>query len=118
MDERVKQIRKAKGLSQADFAAKLNLSRNFIYMIESGTNGMSERTIADICKVFDVNEVWLRTGIGEMFREHTGNEKISRFFYEVLRDEDDSFRKRLITALADLTPEMWEAAEKFVDKLK
>lgn len=74
MTQRIIEIRKKKGLSQEQFAQKLNLSRSFVNQIEVGKRNISDRTIADICRVFDVNETWLRTGKGEMF--HTDDEAL------------------------------------------
>ena len=67
MNTRIKEIREAKELSQADFAEMLNLKRNSISLIEVGKRNPSDRTIIDICNTFNVSEEWLRTGVGEMF---------------------------------------------------
>ena len=69
--ERIFQIRNGEKLSQAGFAQKLNLSQNFVWMVENGRREPSDRTIADICRVFGVDEVWLRTGVGEMSRRES-----------------------------------------------
>lgn len=69
MNTRIKEVREAKGLSQADFAKMLNLKRNSISLIEVGKRNPSDRTIVDICNTFNVSEEWLRTGEGEMFVE-------------------------------------------------
>ena len=67
MEDRMKIIRQAVGLTQAEFADKINISRNYIALIETGRREPSDRTIYDICRVFRVSEEWLRTGNGEMF---------------------------------------------------
>ncbi len=69
MNSRIKEVREAKGLSQADFAEMLNLKRNSISLIEVGKRNPSDRTIIDICNTFNISEEWLRTGKGEMFIE-------------------------------------------------
>lgn len=69
MNTRIKEVREAKGLNQADFAEMLNLKRNSISLIEVGKRNPSDRTIVDICNTFNVSEEWLRTGEGEMFVE-------------------------------------------------
>lgn len=66
MKTRIKELRKYLGYTQDDFAKALMLSRNFITQLESGARSPSERTIIDICSKFNVNEKWLRDGIGEM----------------------------------------------------
>ena len=67
MNSRIKQIRKDAGLTQTEFANRLGLSQNYIAQIECNSRCPSDRTAADICKIFNVNEEWLRTGRGEMY---------------------------------------------------
>jgi len=67
LNDRIKQVRKALNLTQTDFANRLNLTRNFIFLVEKGERQPSDRTISDICREFNVNEDWLRTGEGEPF---------------------------------------------------
>lgn len=67
MNNRILRIRKNCKLTQDAFAEKLNVSKNFIWMLEKGERAPSDRTILDICKKFNINEEWLRTGQGEMY---------------------------------------------------
>ena len=78
VNERIKEIRQTVGLTQAEFAEKINLSRNYVAMMEIGQREPSARTISDICKGFNVNETWLRTGTGEMLRPQRRVEEIRR----------------------------------------
>lgn len=66
MIHRIVEVRKARKLNQGQFAEKLGLSRSFINQVETGKKNISDRTIADICRCFHINEKWLRTGEGEM----------------------------------------------------
>lgn len=75
MKDRLKQIRKHFGLSQAQFARRINMSPGFISNAENGRCNMSENTIKDICSSFNVERDWLLYGKGEMFTP--GNEKAS-----------------------------------------
>ena len=115
--ERIKLVRKDAGDSQSGFAKKLGMTQNFIALLESGARNPSDRTLNDIVRVFGVNELWLRTGEGEMFKTATRNEEISKFFYDILKMEDEAFQKRFIAALANCTTDMWEAAAKFIEEL-
>lgn len=67
MNNRIRELRKLLNITQTDFADKLNLSRNFIFMVEKGDRQPSDRTVSDICREFNVSEHWLRTGEGEPF---------------------------------------------------
>lgn len=116
--DRLIEIRKKLGYSQAKFASQLGLSRNFINQVENRNKNVSERTVSDICREFDINETWLKTGEGEMFIELTKEEEIASFIGEVLRDEDDSFKKRLISGLAALDETGWEVLENFLNSIQ
>lgn len=117
MDERIKQVRKAAGLTQGEFAEQISLSRNYIAMIEIGQREPSERTIDDICRVFGVSKLWLKTGEGEMYVKRDMNQEIGMMVTAVMKDADESFRKRFIAALLQVPPEGWDAIEEFVNKL-
>lgn len=67
MNKRVKELRKALGLSGEKFGARLGVQRNAISRIETGKSNLTEQNILSICREFNVNEDWLRTGEGEMF---------------------------------------------------
>lgn len=69
MNERLKELRKKIGITQQDFADRLGLKRNTIATYEIGKATPSDRVISDICTKYSVNETWLRTGEGEMFRQ-------------------------------------------------
>lgn len=68
MNERIKQIRKALGLSGEKFGERIGLKRSAISLIETGKTGITDQNILAICREYGVNENWLRTGEGEMFR--------------------------------------------------
>jgi transcriptional regulator with XRE-family HTH domain len=65
---RVSELREALGLTKSKFAEKLGLTYSAISLIESGKNALTAQNINLICLTFKVNEDWLRTGIGPMFR--------------------------------------------------
>ena len=117
MNERIKQIRKAAELTQGEFAEQIGLSRNYIAMIEIGQREPSDRTIADICRVFGVSELWLRTGEGEMLVKRTMNQELGLMINALLSESDESFRKRFVAALLELPEETWPEIEKFVKKI-
>ena len=118
MNERIALVRKSLGLTQEKFAEQVGLSRNFMWMIESGTRVPSDRTISDICREFNVNETWLRTGEGEMFNQITRSEKITAFLADITADEGDDFKRRFVEMLAELDPEDWKLLERMAEKLQ
>lgn len=118
MNERIALVRKSLGLTQEKFAEQIGLSRNFMWMIESGTRVPSDRTISDICREFNVNETWLRTGEGEMFNRITQSEKLAAFLADITADEGDDFKRRFVEMLAELEPEDWKLLERMAEKLQ
>lgn len=116
LNERISALISALGLKKTAFADKLNVSQAFVSQLCSGVKQPSDRTIADICREFNVNEHWLRTGEGEMFIKLSRGEEISAFMGDILSGEPD-FRARLITALSRLTPEQWKQLEGIADTL-
>ena len=117
MNERIKSLRKSLSMTQEEFSKRIGLSRNFIAQVEIGTKTPSDRTISDICREFNANEEWLRTGNGKMFKSRTREQEIGAFVNEVMELNDDSFQKKLISALARLEPKDLECLEAIAKKL-
>lgn len=118
MHNRVKYLRKnLLNLTQQEFADSIKISRSNIGNIEVGRISMTDRTISDICEKFSVNENWLRFGEGAPFVEKTKHEEIAHFVGGLLKDEDESFKIRLISSLAALDEDEWVVLEKFAESL-
>lgn len=111
MDERIRAIITAKGIKKTEFAQKLNVSQAYVSQLCSGTKNPSDRTISDICREFDVNETWLRTGQGEMFIPTTRSQEIAEFVGDILKGEEDNFKRRFVAMLARLNESEWEFIE-------
>lgn len=115
--ERIRLLRKNElKMTQDDFASKIDISRSNIGNIEIGRIAVTERIIASICREFSVNEEWLRTGNGEMFVPLTRNQLITDFTADLIM-EDNTFKKRLVEALAKLDENEWEVLEKLAESL-
>lgn len=118
MNERLRKLRKTLDLTQQTFADRIGIARGNIGSYEVGKSNLSDAVISLICREFNVNEHWLRTGEGEMFIKLTKEEEIASFIGEVLRDEDDSFKKRLISGLAALDENGWTVLENFLNSIQ
>lgn len=114
MGERVKELRKALGMSGEKFGEKIGVTRSAISDIERGRNGLSDSNILAICREFNVNEEWLRTGTGEMFKDMTLDEEIISFIGDIQWDASNTFKKRFISAIAKLNEEEWKVLEKII----
>lgn len=116
LNERVKELIAALGIKKAAFADAINVSQAFVSQLCSGASNPSDRTIADICREFDVNETWLRTGDGPMFVEKSRDEELADFFGRVLSEESD-LRRRLLAVMSRLDVEEWEMLARMACKL-
>lgn len=114
MKDRIKKIRKELDLTQQKFADKLGVKRNTVGQWECGINAITDQVITSICREFNVNEDWLRTGQGEMFIKQTRDEQIASFIGSIQSSENDSFKKRFISMLSALDESEWEVLEKMV----
>lgn len=65
--QRIKALRRELHMTQTEFGKVIGLSQGHLTSIESGKRNVTERTVATICRVFRVNEAWLREGRGAMF---------------------------------------------------
>lgn len=120
MKTRIKQVREAQKLTQEQFGQKIGLSRNFMWMLESGERDASDRTIRDICNAFGVSETWLRTGAGEMFAPRSREAELGELIAARLYNRPESFQTALITTLLRFDPDgpEWSALERIVENLK
>ena len=120
LSERIVELIKTLGIKKTIFARTLNVSQAFVSQLCSGERIPSDRTIADICREFDVSEEWLRTGRGPMFVEKSRDEELAEFFGHVLARDD--FKQRLLAALSRLDESEWamleQVAKKLLDELK
>lgn len=117
MNERIKEIRNVLNLTQQEFADKIKVKRNTVATYEMGRSVPSDSAVALICREFNVNEDWLRTGTGEMFVKKTRDEQIASFIGSIQSVEDDSFKKRFISMLSSLDESDWETLEKIAVSL-
>ncbi len=73
MDERIKELRKALKLTQKEFGDRIGIKPNTVATYEQGRNSPIDAVVGLICREFNVNEAWLRTGAGKMFAPKTTN---------------------------------------------
>lgn len=113
---RMKEVLKRSKLTQTEFAKRISISQQYLSMMCNGKNMPSDRTISDICREFNVNEIWLRTGEGEPFEAESRDEEIMRFAAQTIKGSNE-FRKAMVSMLAQLDAEDWEALAKIYAKV-
>ena len=126
-DLRTNILKKSDGkkYTQQEFADKLGLSQNYVWQIEKGERTPSDRTVADICREFGVNRVWLETGIGDPMQPKDKQTELKAVFADVLSGRQ-SDKNAFIEAVAQLPDEVFpvlvrswiEAAENMKKQLK
>lgn len=114
MMQRILKIRKDAKLNQADFAKRLNLTKNYISLIETGNRTPSDRTISDICREFNINEDWLRYGTEPMRISKKG--KLAIYLSEIASGNDDLIQD-LIEVYMELDKTSKDALRKIADDM-
>lgn len=115
MKDRIRQIRKEVKLTQTEFGNRIGVKGNTIGNYELGLRNPTDAVIVSICREFNINEEWLRTGNGEMMSPVSKDEEISKLLGEAIRTNESDFRRRLISALARLDDKGWNELEKLID---
>lgn len=113
MNERIKAVRKALGLTMEQFGEKIGMGKSSVSKIEKGLNSTTEQTIKSICREFGVNEAWLRTGSGEMF-DQSEDSVLNRLAEEYHLDDR---KKAVVVAFLKLSTADQEAILRYVDTL-
>ena len=97
MNERIRYLRKSiLHISQDDFAKEIGISRSNLGNIETGAVNLTERVISDVCRVFNVNETWLRSGEGDMFVELPPEDMYFKAATELSIDNDELAKQIVI----------------------
>ena len=112
--KRIKELRNALNLNQTNFGEQLGLKQTTIAGYENNHRELTDRTISDICRVFNVNEEWLRTGDGPMFRPKKGlDNELAEHIADLIKT-DDELTKVFILELLKLSPEEMEVIKKIL----
>lgn len=112
-NDRIREVRKVLGLTQEKFGEKVGMKKSSLSTTESGVNAVSNQLRTAVCREFHVREEWLRTGEGEMFEDRTQDQAIVDFAADLVNVDDESFKKRLISAFARMDDATWIEFEKW-----
>jgi transcriptional regulator with XRE-family HTH domain len=117
---RIKELRKTLNMTQNDFAARIGLGQNTITKYETGLRSPSNQIVFSICREFNVNEDWLRTGKEPMFNSISEDEEFDLYVGRISKkkNKEDKFKKDLIKALCKLSDEEWNVLKKIVSEIK
>lgn len=121
MNKRIKELRKALNLTQQDFADSLNIRRGTIANYEIGRNEPIDAVVSLICKEYNVNETWLRTGEGEMFIHIPEEDEVAAYVSDLLEDDGENplyiMIKEIMHTYNEVSPKSQEILREFSGKL-
>lgn len=105
--ERLKYLREQLNLTTRAFGAAINMSGGAITNMEKGTRNITERTIRDICREYNVSSDWLINGEEPVFNDVTDELDIDDDVkhlarqYSLLSDDDRELVKKMINSLSE-----------------
>lgn len=117
MHNRIREARDTLKMSRAEFGSKIGVSGDVINNLERGRVEIKDHMIILICDKFNINETWLRTGEGEMFKQKGKDDLMVKLTMDILNEEEDSFKSRFVSLLARMTDDEWKMVEKMVNEL-
>lgn len=110
MKDRISLVIKDAQITKTEFAKRLGVSQAFVTQMCSGVANPSNRTISDICRIFDIREEWLRYGLEPMRSARSEEEEIAELVGQALKGSSD-FKKAVIRMICTRTPEQLQALE-------
>lgn len=116
MNNRIKEIRNRNKISQEEFGKRIGITKASVSRIESGENNPSEQTVILICEKFGINQVWLRTGKGEMFLSVNEDERFAANVGKIQRTDDETIM-RWVNAIAETNPSALKEIEGFMKRI-
>ena len=103
MKNRIKQIRKHYNLNQEDFGKRIGAKQSTVTAYECGNRVPMDVTITSICREFGVNEVWLRTGKGEMFLPKSRGQEIGEIVKAAAQHDPETAAKFFSSLLEEMS---------------
>lgn len=111
--ERIREVRKALGLTLEKFGEKIGMKKNSVSQLENGKNSVTEQVVKAICREYNVDYMWLTTGDGEMFID-TDDDFIERID-RIMAGEDEA-RKNLFKFMLELSDDDIAALDRLMKK--
>ena len=111
--ERVKEIRKALGLTLEKFGERLGVGKTAISKIEKGERNLTDQMAKSICREYGINYDYLISGKGDMY---ANDEKEYHAMIDHILKGESQFAKNLFKTFASFDVSDWEALCKMIDK--
>ena len=117
MKDRIKAIRKHYDLTQAEFGDRIGVKGNTITNYENNLRNPSDAIIVSICREFNVNEEWLRYGVGDILV--IPEDEDAALVSELLENPDNKFYRsvlNLIKTYKEVSPASQKVLDEFAEK--
>lgn len=124
LSERIREVRKSLKMTMDQFGERIGVTKSTISNIENGNRNATEHMIKSICREFEVNEEWLRTGAGgsdNMFKKMTADEQAYNRFGYIMENASPA-KKAALSMLLELVysapDDSWDAIVRQFEELK
>ena len=111
--ERIREVRKALGLTLEKFGERIGIKKNSVSQIENGVNNLTEQMTKAICREFHVDYIWLTSGEGDMFLD--ADDDFKEQIDQIMASETDA-RKNLFKFMLTLSGDDVEAMQRLMRK--
>ena len=116
INDRIGFVLERSGKTKTAFGESLNVSQQYISKLVK-TGNPSELLVDDICEKYHIRKKWLLNGEGDPDQPLDRQDEIAKLTADLFKGEKNSFKERLIFALASLDESEWELLEKIVEKI-
>ena len=116
MNYRIREIRKDNNLTQTEFGERIGVKGNTITGYENGIRIPSDAIILSICREFNVNEEWLRSGQGEKYLRLSRKEAVAAYVGKILGGKVTPLEETLIEFMAETSPQEWEELARIINR--
>lgn len=115
--ERVKMVRDKAQLTMEQFGNRIGgVSKSTISNIENDNRNLTEHMLKSICREFDVNEKWLKSGEGDMPRKLSEEEEVAALVSDLLEDGRDNPFFGIILEIVQTYNELSPASQKVLQE--
>ncbi len=124
LNERIKQLRKDLGLTQTEFGKRLGIKQTTVAGYETGGRIPIDAVVSLICREFNVNEEWLRTGEGgdeNIYIQATPYQRAYNRFDYIMKNSTPSKKAALsilLEFLYTVPDDAWNSIMKEFEEIK
>ena len=117
--ERIRQIRKARGLTLDKFGERIGFGKGAVSMMESGKSNVTNQTVLSICREFGIREEWLREGVEPMHKSEADSSQNDTDLIERVAKKYglDETEQHILELYLTLGPEGRELVKQYAAKM-